>query len=312
MIMHKKLVSAPQSMLFDAVKDAYGTRLALVFGNEYLNGMCPFYNSQCYHCDIGKGEGLQFSHIMNMNRIKFFESYYRSVLPKVVHLIIYNSGSTLNRQEMSKKTLDAILTFIRTIEKCRIVSFDSREVFITENKLSHILKGLRHDQKMRVVLGVESQSDDVRIGKLYKKMSKRSIDKAFNIIAKFGGQIGIDFNIVFRPPELTRREAIRDACMTVEYGLRLSDKYKVPIDFNLHPYYRSSAAISKYPNHPNADIKDALNTALQLKKMLKSVNSTSMLFIGCQNEGHDDKRLRKGKTTLGSASKINKINSSMA
>src|SRR5436305_10377440 len=43
-------------LLFPAVIDGYGKRLALVFGNHAHGGHCPFLAaSLCHHCDIGMG-----------------------------------------------------------------------------------------------------------------------------------------------------------------------------------------------------------------------------------------------------------------
>ncbi len=297
-----------KSLLFRPEKDAYGIRLALVFGNEALKGKCPFYGSQCYHCDIGKGEGRQFTHAMNKERLDFFRLYYRDVLPKVVHLLVYNSGSTLNRKEMSKKTLDEILNFIRTLNNCRIVSFDSREIFIADNKMQHILGGLRNDQKMRIILGVESQNKAIRIGKLNKKMTHSGILKAFKTIAKFHGQIGIDINVILQPPELERQDAFNEAIATVRYGLSLGSEYGVPVDFNLHPYYRSSIGSEKYPNHYGPNLKDVIDAAVFLKKSIAHENVAANIFIGCNSEGHDIEQ--KGKKNLSSyLSKVGKINS---
>ena len=290
------LVIPSKSLLFRPEKDVYGIRLALVFGNESLEGKCPFYESQCYHCEIGSGEGGQFTHAMNKERFDFFRLYYRAVLPKVVHLVVYNSGSTLNRKEMSKKTLDEILNFIRSQNNCRIVSFDSREIFVTENKIQHILSGLRKDQQMRLILGVESQSEAIRIGKLNKKMTHSGILKAFETIAKFHGQIGTDINVILQPPELVGQEAINEAIATVRYGLRLSREYGVPVDFNLHPYYRSSKGSKKYPNHYGPDLKDVIDAAIFLKKNIAHENIVANIFIGCSSEGHDIEQ--KGKKSL--------------
>jgi len=304
---HNKAIPS-KSLLFKPEKDAYGIRLALVLGNESRGGKCPFYESQCYHCEIGKGEGRQFTHAMNKERLDFFRLYYRTVLPKVVHLLVYNSGSTLNRKEMSKKTLDEILNYIRTLNNCRIVSFDSREIFVTENKIQYLLSRLRNDQKMRLILGVESQSDAIRIGKLNKKMTHRGILKAFETIAKFHGQIGIDINVILQPPELTGQEAINEAIATVRYGLCLSREYGVSVDFNLHPYYRSSIGIEKYPNHYGPDLKDVIDTAVFLKKSIARENIAVNTFIGCNSEGHDIEQ--KGEKSLSSyLTQIRRINS---
>lgn len=294
-------------ILFEPEKDGYGVRLALVFGNESIEGKCPFYESQCYHCDIGKGEGRPFTHAMNKERLDFFKLYYRAILPKVIHLVVYNSGSTLNRKEMSKKTLDDILNFITTLNNCRIVSFDSREIFVSENKIQYILRGLRYDQQLRIILGVESQSEEIRISKLNKKMTQIGILKAFETIAKFHGQIGIDINVIFQPPELVGQEAFNEAIATVRYGLRLSKEYGVPVDFNLHPYYRSSKGVEKYPNHYEPDLNDVIDIAISLKKMIAHETIAASLFIGCHSEGH---AVEQGEKSLSSyRAQIRRINS---
>lgn len=296
-----------KDLLFGPEEDAYGIRLALVFGNESFQGKCPFYEKQCFHCDIGKGEGMQFTHAMNRERIDFFKSYYRAVLPKVVHLVIYNSGSILNPKEMSKKTLDCILEFITTMKRCRIVSFDSREIFIRENKLQHILGSLRNDQRIRTILGIESQREAIRIGMLNKMMTSRAIAEALETISKFHGQIGAEMNIIFQPPGLTGKEAIQEVMNTVQYGLRLSRQYGVPVDFNLHPYYRSSIGISKYPNHYGPALKDVIAIAILVKKLIARENITSHVYIGCNREGHDQEQKREEDLSK-HLPKIHKIN----
>src|SRR5271169_1680470 len=100
-----------QSLLFEPVQDGYGTRLALVFGNEAPGGVCPFYGRQCYHCDIGAGEGIQFNPELNASRLAFFREHYAAILPRSTHLVLYNSGSVLNPHELSNPTLQTILAF---------------------------------------------------------------------------------------------------------------------------------------------------------------------------------------------------------
>jgi hypothetical protein len=300
-----------KDLLFRPEGDAYGMRLALVFGNEAFAGKCPFYENHCYHCEIGGGEGKQFAHAMNKERLEFFRTYYSAILPEVVHLVIYNSGSTLNRKEMSKKTLDEILTFIKALKNCRIVSFDSRELFITENKVRQVLHSLRNDQQVRLILGIESQSKIIRNDTLNKKMTEGRILKTFEIVAKFHGQVGVDINIILQPPKLVGQEAINEAIATVRYGLRLGREYGVPVDFNLHPYYRTSKGAEKYPNHYGPDLKDVINTVMLLKKILAQEKTASNIFVGCNSEGHDMER--KGKRKLSTyLAQVRSINISKA
>jgi hypothetical protein len=60
----------PRDSVFEAVSDAYGLRLALVFGNHARGGLCPYYPAgHCHHCDIGAGEGFAFDSSMNHMRL---------------------------------------------------------------------------------------------------------------------------------------------------------------------------------------------------------------------------------------------------
>ncbi len=276
-------------VLFEPVKDVYGSRLALVFGNEATDGKCPFYLAkQCNHCDIGGGEGIWFDTPLNKARLEFMQHYYGNKLKEIEHLIVYNSGSVLNRHEMSIETLTCILNYIQTLDKCKIVSFDSRETFINYETIGFIISHLRLDQQMRVVLGVESQDDNTRIVKLNKKMTKENIEKVFQVISEYSDKrVGIDFNVLFQPPELIREAAIEESLNTVKYGLDLGQKYKVPIDFNFHPYYPSHKSSLMYPRHPRAIFEDII---LAIKKMSEEIvnrKMRSMIFIGWQDEGHD-------------------------
>ena len=287
--------SAPDSaFLFKPVCDIYGKRLALVFGNEFTNGECPFYTArQCSHCDIGAGEGKRFSFDLNAERLEFFKQYYMDVLPSVAHLVIYNSGSVLNLKEMSRDTLKNILTYASSLSNCRVISLDSREQFITNNSLEYLLANIRADQEPRVILGVESQSDEIRIGKLNKRMTKKDIELVFSVIGKYQGKIGVDVNIVFQAPELRGRAAIQDSINTLTYGLELGKKYDVSVDFNFHPYYPSKKSKEMYHLHPRANLQDAKTTLVKMKQEIDRFDHTSHIFVGWQDESHDQEQTTK-------------------
>jgi radical SAM enzyme (TIGR01210 family) len=272
--------------LFEPVEDAYGSRLALVFGNEFAKGECPFYTAkQCNHCDIGAGEGKQFDSEMNLERLGFFQKQYDGVLRGIEHLVIYNSGSTLNKREMSRETLGIVLDYASSLEKCKVVSLDSREMYVTKDSLDYVASSLREDQQARVILGVESQSDEVRIGKLNKKMTKQGIERAFSVVGQYNGKVAVDVNIVFQPPELSGEDAIAEAVQTLKYGLELGEQYGVPVDFNFHPYYQSEKSKGMFPDHPRADLQDAKEALRRMKAEIG--NRDTKIFVGWQDEEHD-------------------------
>ncbi len=285
--MKTSLAIPEKSTLFNSVFDGYGRRLALVFGNEFPEGRCPFHQSQCNHCDIGAGEGIQFNYELNQERLAFFVDYYAEVLPDIVHLVIYNSGSTLNKLEMSTETLFRIAKYAASLEKCQIVSWDSRENYIKHKTLDIIVNNLRQDQQIKIILGIESQDETIRMINLKKLMSSEAIEQAFAIAGSYASRVGMEFNIVFQPPEIVGRAAISEAVKTVNYGLNLSQKYRVPIDFNFHPYYPSSKSQSMFPNHPRAKLEDALQALLLMKQAILQQHSEAKIFIGWQDEAHD-------------------------
>lgn len=285
--MKTSLAIPEKSTLFNSVSDGYGRRLALVFGNEFRDGRCPFYQSQCNHCDIGAGEGIQFNYELNKQRLEFFQDYYVDVLPDIVHLVIYNSGSTLNKLEMSTETLLNIAKYAASLEKCKIVSWDSRESYIKHKNLDIIVSNFRQDQKIKIILGIESQDETIRMVNLRKLMSKEAIEQSFAIASTYQTRVGIEFNIVFQPPEIIGQEAIEEADKTVKYGLTLSQKYQVPIDFNFHPYYPSQKSQSMFPNHPRAKLEDSIQALSIMKQSISEQNSSAKIFIGWQDEDHD-------------------------
>ena len=125
----------PPESLFDPVEGPRGLRLALVFGNEAPGGRCPFHQVQCAHCDLGEGEGIRFTPEMNRARLAFFATHYGKLWDRIKHLVIYNSGSTLNPQEMSDETLGSILEYLNGLPGLERVSFDSRESFVTPARI---------------------------------------------------------------------------------------------------------------------------------------------------------------------------------
>lgn len=280
-----------ESMLFEPVEDAYGSRLALVFGNESKSGECPFYTAkQCVHCDIGAGEGTQFNTELNRERLAFLKQHYAGIIFSVEHLVVYNSGSTLSKKEMSRETLTDILGYASSLDKCKVVSLDSRERYIAKDSLDHVVDNLRRDQHARVILGIETQNDEVRIGKLNKRMTKQGIERAFATVGKYNGKVGIDANIVFQPPELLGEEAIREAVETVRYSLSLAEKYSIPVDFNYYPFYQTKRSRAIYPNHPRADLGDAKKALVKMTKAIEARGGKSKIFIGWEDEGHDQEQ----------------------
>jgi hypothetical protein len=285
-------------LLFEAVRDSYGLRLALVFGNEAPSGVCPFYGKQCYHCDIGAGEGVRFDPSLNRERLDWFRRHYAALLPRVAHLVVYNSGSVLNPRELSDSSLQTILAFAASLPECRVISLDSREGFITTARLDFVLGHLRPGQQLRPILGLETQDENARLEVLRKKMARSAIEAVFRALGRHAGRIGLDVNIVFAPPPFQGPAARAEAVATANFALELSQPRQIPVDFNLHPYYPSQIGRQRFPDHPRADLDAALETARTIRALTARIGMESRVFIGWQDEGHDQEpSLRSAELT---------------
>ncbi|HEX3446880.1 MAG TPA: hypothetical protein VHS97_01430, partial [Isosphaeraceae bacterium] len=147
-------VAPREASLFEPVRDRYGWRLALVFGNHARGGRCPYFPHACFHCDIGAGEETAFDRAANRQRLDWFRDYYQAQLGSINHLVLYNSGSILNPREMPPDLLDEILAFARSLGATRIVSVDSREAYIRQGALSRVVSVLGSGIMLRPILGI--------------------------------------------------------------------------------------------------------------------------------------------------------------
>ncbi|MBS3139229.1 hypothetical protein J4207_06005 [Candidatus Woesearchaeota archaeon] len=288
--------------------DAYGLRVPLVFGNEAPKGICPFAQAElCTHCDIGLGEG-EFTPDMNNERLRFLaEEYFKDVLPNAAHVLVFNSGSTLNDKEMSQETRRGVVDYLSSLD-CKVISFDSREPYVTKEKIEEFVRGFRQDQIVRVNLGLETQNDVLRLKNLAKPMSRHGIERAYGEVAKYNERIGIDVNILFQPPGVIGNGAIDEAVASAAYVLDLNEKHNVEGDINFHPFYPSQRILERFPSHPRARIEDAIIAVKRIKELVDARGSTSKLYVGWDDEGHDQQPETKRAEVARYKEKLDRFN----
>lgn len=291
----------PASMLFRLVHDRHGLRLAIVLGNQAPGGLCPYVRMQrCHHCDIGLGEGVRFDTPMNLRRIEWLKAYYTSILPKVHHLVIYNSGSTLNPVELSLKVCDAILDFARSLPSLKFVSMESREAFVHPGTVMRVASLLGLDRELRIILGIESANDRIRNGILEKNMARSEIESAVRAIAvvreKAESNVltdlalpGLSINILIGGPGTTASTTVGDAVATAIYGVGLAEAYRLPLGLNLHPYYPSRRGLSRFPSHSRPSPKVICES---ISAIAEHVEGKTVIFVGWQDEEHDQEPAR--------------------
>lgn len=277
----------PAESTFMPVRGPLGYRLALVFGNESHDGRCPFFATQCMHCDIGGGEGFSFSSDLNCQRLEYFKTRFEHEWERINHLVVYNYGSTLNEAEFSRKTLKAVLDFVKACPSIKRASFDSREFFVTEEIVRFMVANTRVDQVVSVTLGFETQSEELRLDYLKKKISKEQVKKVFAALATSSPRSAVEMNVLFQPPGVAGNEAVKEAVATAAFGLEMMRQTGVRVDFNFHPYYPSIKGSDAYPDHPRARLEDAVRSLILISRMIKDSGGESLLFVGGNDEGHD-------------------------
>ncbi len=286
------VMAAPSAALrFEPTRDRTGVRLALVFGNEAKDGVCPFYRrDECSHCDIGAGEGQAVDAGSHLLRWQWFAHHYRNELPTVSHLVLYNSGSLLNPKEMSPEALEKLCANAAKLPALRMLSLDTRELFVRRERLSALRSRLPQQVQLRVILGLESADEEVRLIYLNKRMPTEKVEEAAAELAASGGGTGLWLSLLFAPPGRRGEAAISDLLDGVRYGVGLAARHKLPLDFNIHPFYPSRRSLRAHPDHPRADLHLLKQALAAAQNELAELGSEASLFVGWQDEQHDQRQ----------------------
>jgi hypothetical protein len=287
------LARPAERLLFAPVRDRYGVRLALVFGNHAPGGRCPYYAAgNCRHCDIGAGEGAAAVSASNCQRLAWFRQHYRRILPEVAHLVLYNSGSLLNPQEMPADLLGEILVWARSLPALRMVSLETRENAVTERALRRVADALGPGRMARVILGLETSDDHLREEVLAKQMPRAAVERAVEAVGSAAAdlgtkRLGLTFNILVGGPGTTLPAAVDDALTTADFALESGRVASVAVDLNLHPYYRSARGRSHFPAHPRCSPRTVARVASAIAERVAARVPPVAIYIGMDSEGND-------------------------
>ena len=231
---------------------------------------------------------------MNLARFRWLQKHYSSIWPSVAHLVVYNSGSVLNRVELAPEILTAVLDFARSLPELRLVSVESREAFVTPEVVSSLTADLGAGREVRVILGIESADDMIRNKLLRKQMPRMAIERAVRAISTVRRVVvskgnkaalpGLATNVIVGGPGTTLRSTVRDAVETSMYSLMLAQAYDLPLDLNLHPYYPSKRSTAWFPDHSRPSLQALVDAVCSVAQ---SVGNNAPVFVGLEDEGHD-------------------------
>jgi len=134
------------------------------------------------------------------------------------NLTIYNGGSFLNNNEIPLEVQLEICEDVSSIPSIKTLFVESRPEFVTEEKIS-LLVSKSGSKKLKVGLGLECVSDDIREKCVNKGLLKKDYEKAVKHLRNNGAEV---LTYVFiKPLYITEREAISEAIRTTNYAFQV-------------------------------------------------------------------------------------------
>jgi len=134
------------------------------------------------------------------------------------NLTIYNGGSFLNDDEIPLEVQLEICEDVSSIPSIRVLFIESRPEFVTEEKISLLVSKLG-GKKLKVGLGLECVSDDIREKCVNKGLSKKDFEKAVMLLRNNG--VKVLTYVFIKPLYVTEREAISEAIRTTNYAFQV-------------------------------------------------------------------------------------------
>jgi uncharacterized Fe-S cluster-containing MiaB family protein len=193
---------------------------------------------------------------------------------------------------MPAEVLDEILAWARSLPALGMVSLDTRESVVTERAVRRVADGLGPGRAARVILGLETSDDHRREVLLAKRMPRATVRRAVEAIAAVAAdvgpqRIGLTFNVLVGGPGTTLRTAGDDALATADFALEAGRAAGLPVDLNLHPYYRGTRGRLHFPAHPPCSPPTVARVARAIADRLARQRLPTTIFIGTEDEGND-------------------------
>jgi len=173
----------------------------------------------CYMCgfksrieEITRGRKMSFSELMAIYKVA--KSMVEKEVPEI--LTIYNGGSFLNDDEVPLEVQLEVCRDVSITSGIKTLFVESRPEFVTQEKIQ-LLTSKLGGKKLKVGLGLECVSDDVRERCINKGLSRKDYEKAVRLLRDNGAST---LTYVFiKPLYLTEREAVLEAIRSVTYAL---------------------------------------------------------------------------------------------
>jgi radical SAM enzyme (TIGR01210 family) len=127
-------------------------------------------------------------------------------------LKLFNSGSFLDDNEISKEVRSHIYNKISNVENIEEVVIESRFEYITNDKLAEIKNNFKK-KYLEIAVGLESVDDHIRNNFINKGILFRDFPSILNNCKEF--DIGVKVYLLFKPPFLNEQAAIDDCIYSI-------------------------------------------------------------------------------------------------
>ncbi|MCP4156342.1 MAG: archaeosine biosynthesis radical SAM protein RaSEA [bacterium] len=149
--------------------------------------------------------------------IRQFDDGYRKLDLKETPLLnIYNNGSFLNDREIPARARTEIFKKIAGNPDIKMVVFESRPEFITEDKIVEMSE-LLQDKHVEVAIGLEMKNDFYRKLCLNKGFPLKTFEAGAGHIVD---HLHLKTYVFLKPPFLTEKESIDEAVATADYAFQ--------------------------------------------------------------------------------------------
>ena len=170
--------------------------------------MCGFSNSTKKY---SKGKILPT--VFHLFLFKMAYKLIKTSKPNI--LSIYVGGNFLNSNEISLKTQLRIFKNISKINFIERVFIESRPEFINEKNLIPLLNILKN-KKIEIGIGLECQSDEIRLKNIHKGFTKKDFEESIEILKKL--KIYVLTYIFLKPLFLSEKDSIKETIDSIKYA----------------------------------------------------------------------------------------------
>jgi radical SAM enzyme (TIGR01210 family) len=243
--------------------------------------MCDF---SAYANPEAKGENILTQHETSLNILR--NGNYS-------HFDLLTLGNFFNDREISADLRKELLTLLSPIKNLDRVLVESREGYLTVDKLQTAKSCLREDQILEYGLGYESSNPRVRNEILNKGVPEKHLDEALQKCK----ESGVDFvsYVLIKPPRLNEAEGIEDAVNTAIHVLEKADKYSVNARIAFEPVFVTEGTLVEELWDKGEYQPPKLWSIIEvLKRIVEQIGrekSIGKLFVGLSDENLSKERM---------------------